>query len=238
MLSRSALAHIYDKAKAKTTSPSIGSAKRGPLVLHRARNARIRFKPQIDFFCPLQLRGRRPTRQSRSASGLSSTPSTTPMPRSPVQPLRSPRSPCRRPQVRMIRILGSRRCSGIDGWPRQGRPARMRPRRQRSLLRSNSPLRIRKRSTQRILRMMRDMMPAPAPAVRAAVSAGHPVGVRRPNAASCADRASCAVRDPQLARPAAPSGTSQVAGTCATGGMVRAVAGACPRVQSSRQRPR
>ena len=32
-------------------------------------------------------------------------------------------------QVRMILILGSRRCSGIDGWPRQGRPARMRPRR-------------------------------------------------------------------------------------------------------------
>ena len=59
--------------------------------------------------------------------------------------------------------------------------------------------------------MMRDMLLASAPAVRAAVSAGHPVGVRRPNAASCADRASCAVRDPhglagglQLARPAAP----------------------------------
>ena len=62
MLSRSALAHIYDKAKAKTTSPSIGSAKRGPLVLHRARNAHIRFKQQVDFFCQLQLRGRRPTR--------------------------------------------------------------------------------------------------------------------------------------------------------------------------------
>ncbi len=39
MLSRSALAHIDDKAKANTlgTSPSIGSAKRGPLVLHRAQ---------------------------------------------------------------------------------------------------------------------------------------------------------------------------------------------------------
>ena len=44
MLSRSALAHIYDNVKAKTPgkSQSIGSAKRGPLVLHRARNARIR----------------------------------------------------------------------------------------------------------------------------------------------------------------------------------------------------
>ncbi len=59
MLSRSALAHICDNVKAKTTgtSPSIGSAKRGPLVLHRARNARIRFKLQIHFFFPLQLRG-------------------------------------------------------------------------------------------------------------------------------------------------------------------------------------
>ena len=60
MLSRSALAHIYDNVKAMTPgkSPSIGSAKRGPLVLHRARNAHIRFKPQNDFFCQLQLRGR------------------------------------------------------------------------------------------------------------------------------------------------------------------------------------
>ena len=55
MLSRSTLAHIYDKVKAKTTSPSIGSAKRGrlsSLVLHRARNARILFKQQIDFLLP------------------------------------------------------------------------------------------------------------------------------------------------------------------------------------------
>ena len=52
MLSRSTLAHIYDKVKAKTTSSSIGSAKRGPLVLHRARNARIRFKQHIDFPFP------------------------------------------------------------------------------------------------------------------------------------------------------------------------------------------
>ena len=43
MLSRSTLAHIYDGVKAKTAraSPSIGSAKRGPLSLHRARSARI-----------------------------------------------------------------------------------------------------------------------------------------------------------------------------------------------------
>ncbi len=54
----------------------------------------------------------------------------------------------------MIRILDSRRCSGIDGWPRQGRPSRIRPSRQRSLLRSNAARylrRIRKRSAQRIL---------------------------------------------------------------------------------------
>ena len=93
IVSRSTLAHIYDNVKAKPsgTTPSIGSAKRGPLVLHRARNAHIRFKQQIDFFCPLQLRGQRPTRQSRSDSGLSSPPSTAQMPRSPVRPLRSDR---------------------------------------------------------------------------------------------------------------------------------------------------
>ena len=44
---------------------------------------------RLIFFCPLQLRGRRPTRQSRSASGVSSTPSTAPMLRSPVRPLQS-----------------------------------------------------------------------------------------------------------------------------------------------------
>ncbi len=48
--------------------------------------------------------------------------------------------------------------------------------------------------------MMRDMMPASAPAVRAAVSAGHPVGVRRPNAESGAARASCPVRDPHISK--------------------------------------
>jgi hypothetical protein len=78
ILSRSTLAHIYDKIKAKTTSPSIGSAKRGPLVLHRARNARIRFKPQIDFLLLLKLRGRR-ARYPRSA-GVSCPPSTTKFP--------------------------------------------------------------------------------------------------------------------------------------------------------------
>ena len=85
MLSRSALAHMYDNVKAKTngTSPSIGSAKRGPLVLHRARNVRIRFKPRIDSFYPLQLRGRR-TRHPRSA-GVSWPPSTAP--KSPMRPL-------------------------------------------------------------------------------------------------------------------------------------------------------
>ncbi len=64
IVSRSTLAHIYDNVKAKPsgTTPSIGPAKRGPLVLHRARNALIRFKPQIDLFSPLQLRGQRPTR--------------------------------------------------------------------------------------------------------------------------------------------------------------------------------
>ena len=120
IFSMSTLAHIHDNVKVKTlgTSPSIGSAKRGPLVLHRARNARIRFKQQIDFLCPLQLRGRRPTRQSRSARGVSSTPSTAPMPRSPVRPLQST-----------------------------------------------------------ALCMTRGTMPAPAHAVRAAVSAGHAAGV-------------------------------------------------------------
>jgi hypothetical protein len=46
---RSTLAHIYDDVKAKTfgISPSIGSAKKSPLVSHLARNAKIRFNPQI-----------------------------------------------------------------------------------------------------------------------------------------------------------------------------------------------
>jgi hypothetical protein len=49
MISRSALAHIYDNVKAKTagTSPSVGSAKRGPLGLHRARSARIQIRHSI-----------------------------------------------------------------------------------------------------------------------------------------------------------------------------------------------
>jgi hypothetical protein len=53
MLSRSALAHIYDNVKAKTagTSPSIGPAKRGPLGMHRTRSARIQIK--YSFPCDL-----------------------------------------------------------------------------------------------------------------------------------------------------------------------------------------
>ena len=47
MLSRSTLAHIYDNVKAKATSPSVGSAKRGPLGLHRARSARIQIRHSI-----------------------------------------------------------------------------------------------------------------------------------------------------------------------------------------------
>jgi hypothetical protein len=139
----------------------------------------------------------------------------------------------------MIRILGSRCCSGIDGWPRQRcaplgcgrgdsgpccistvcggyasvplsgfwRWGREMP----ALDRYYCWLLLTGCST--ALRMLRDMMPALALAVRAA--AGHPVGVRKSNAASLVDRASCAVRDPhglagglQLARPAAPSARS------------------------------
>jgi hypothetical protein len=49
MLSRSTLAHIYDNVKSKTagTSPSVGSTKRGPLGLHRARRARIQIRHSI-----------------------------------------------------------------------------------------------------------------------------------------------------------------------------------------------
>ncbi len=49
MISGSALAHIYDNVKAKTagTSPSVGSAKRGPLGLHRTRSARIQIRYPI-----------------------------------------------------------------------------------------------------------------------------------------------------------------------------------------------
>jgi hypothetical protein len=51
MLSRSALAHIYEnlKPKPKTTVTS-GSAKRGPLFFRRPRNAFIQFERLIDFF--------------------------------------------------------------------------------------------------------------------------------------------------------------------------------------------
>ena len=72
MLSRSALAHIYEKAKAKTlgTTAPIGSAKRGPLVLHRARNETIRYKQQIHIFYPLKLPPGQDDSDSRFASLL------------------------------------------------------------------------------------------------------------------------------------------------------------------------
>ena len=74
MLSRSALAHIFDKVKARA-SPSIRSAKRGLLVLHsNARNHHFRYSiffVWIDFFSPLQLRGRRPASRSSSAREVS-----------------------------------------------------------------------------------------------------------------------------------------------------------------------
>ena len=48
MISRSALAHIYMiMSKTAGTSPSVGSAKRGPLGLHRARSARIQIRHSI-----------------------------------------------------------------------------------------------------------------------------------------------------------------------------------------------
>jgi hypothetical protein len=71
MLSRSALAHVYDNLKPKTTgtSLSIESTKRGPLVFRHACNTHVQLKKMIDFFCPQQLaaRGQRPTSQPRSA---------------------------------------------------------------------------------------------------------------------------------------------------------------------------
>jgi hypothetical protein len=81
MLSRSALAHVYDNLKPKTTgtSLSIESTKRGPLVFRHACNTRFQLKKLIYFFCPQQLaaRGRRPTSQPRSARRkICSTPST------------------------------------------------------------------------------------------------------------------------------------------------------------------
>lgn len=74
MLSRSALAHIFDNVKARA-SPSIRSAKRGLLVLHsNVRNHHFRYSiffVWIDFFSPLQLRGRRPASRSSSAREVS-----------------------------------------------------------------------------------------------------------------------------------------------------------------------
>ena len=87
MLSRSALAQTYGNIKAKTSkiSPSIGSAKRGLPFLHRARNARIHFKPRIDFFSCLQLRGWKPSfKPTRLFGEVSLVPSKT------VLTLRSP----------------------------------------------------------------------------------------------------------------------------------------------------
>jgi hypothetical protein len=51
IISRSAVAHIYDNVRAKTagTSQLVGSAKRGPLGLHRTRSARIQIRYPI--FC-------------------------------------------------------------------------------------------------------------------------------------------------------------------------------------------
>ncbi len=52
MISRSVLAHIYDNVKAKTagTSPSVGSAKRGPLGLHCACSASFQNSNQTFYF--------------------------------------------------------------------------------------------------------------------------------------------------------------------------------------------
>ncbi len=68
------LDHIYDAVKDRSRTgkamfmreadSSIGSGKRGPLIVHHAHNDRIRLRPQIDFFHPLQLRGRRARRLS------------------------------------------------------------------------------------------------------------------------------------------------------------------------------
>ena len=62
---RITLAHLYVNAKSTQTEKRFGSAKRGLLVLHsNARNHHFRyciFFVWIDFFSPLQLRGRRPT---------------------------------------------------------------------------------------------------------------------------------------------------------------------------------
>jgi hypothetical protein len=41
--SRNTLAHLYVNAKTPETGKRIGSAKKGPLVMHRARNARNQF---------------------------------------------------------------------------------------------------------------------------------------------------------------------------------------------------
>ena len=64
MPTRSTLAHIYMVMSRQRRSEPVhpSDPPRGPLVLHRARNARIRFKQRIDFFYSRQLRGRRPTR--------------------------------------------------------------------------------------------------------------------------------------------------------------------------------
>ena len=74
---RNTLAHLYVNAKSPQTEKRVGSAKRGLLVLHsNARNHHHDFRyciffVWIDYFSPLQLRGRRPTRRSSSAREVS-----------------------------------------------------------------------------------------------------------------------------------------------------------------------
>ncbi len=126
------LAHIYDNVKVE--SPTIGClcALQGQM---RARSARIRFKDNSDSYGLISVA------PSSAVCGRRDNPEAPAVSHRRLQRRRCPGLRCDRcgprdrPQVRMIRILGSRRCSGIDGWPRQGRPSRVRPRRQRSLLR-------------------------------------------------------------------------------------------------------
>ncbi len=77
MLSRSALAHIYDNVMARARiSPSIGSAK---TVLLRSRHTHIQSKSRIEFFCTFcscAVGGRGDNSEAHKM------PSTTPAPRS------------------------------------------------------------------------------------------------------------------------------------------------------------
>jgi hypothetical protein len=89
---RHTLAHLYANQNSGNQKTSrICKGRSAFLAPKRSQSFWILYYfVRIDFFFPLQLRGQRPTRQSKR--GVSSVPSTAPKPRSPIRPQQPPQS--------------------------------------------------------------------------------------------------------------------------------------------------